>query len=67
MKTIIYIASLAHSGSTLLDLVLGGHPHFIGLGEETKVLDSSPIELKKHVRQYVRVEVKLMIVLSGEK
>ena len=29
----IYISSLSHSGSTLLDMTLGGHPRFIGLGE----------------------------------
>jgi hypothetical protein len=33
MKQIVYISSLTHSGSTLLDLILGGHPRFIGLGE----------------------------------
>lgn len=32
-QRIVFIASLGHSGSTLLDLVLGGHPRFIGLGE----------------------------------
>ena len=30
---LIFIASLEHSGSTLLDLVLGGHPRIVGLGE----------------------------------
>lgn len=32
-QRIVFIASLGHSGSTLLDLVLGGHERFIGLGE----------------------------------
>jgi hypothetical protein len=32
-RRVVYIASLGHSGSTLLDLLLGGHPRFIGLGE----------------------------------
>lgn len=30
---IVYIVGLSHSGSTLLDLILGGHSAFIGLGE----------------------------------
>jgi hypothetical protein len=29
----IFISSLSHSGSTLLDMILGGHSRFIGLGE----------------------------------
>jgi hypothetical protein len=32
-KEVIFILSLEHSGSTLLDLMLGGHPRFVGLGE----------------------------------
>jgi hypothetical protein len=32
-QRVVFIASLGHSGSTLLDLVLGGHERFIGLGE----------------------------------
>jgi hypothetical protein len=32
-KRVIFIASLGHSGSTLLDLILGSHPEIIGLGE----------------------------------
>jgi hypothetical protein len=38
-KSIIYIASLTHSGSTLLDLMLGGHSRFIGLGEVARFLE----------------------------
>ncbi|RME46652.1 MAG: sulfotransferase [Caldilineae bacterium] len=30
---VVFIASLEHSGSTLLDLILGGHPQLTGLGE----------------------------------
>ena len=30
---VIYIAGLYHSGSTLLDMVLGNLPNFVGLGE----------------------------------
>ncbi len=38
-RGIVYVASLAHSGSTLLDLLLGVHPQMVGLGEVSKVLD----------------------------
>jgi hypothetical protein len=31
--TVVYIASAGHSGSTLLDLVLGNHPSAVSLGE----------------------------------
>ena len=30
---VIFISSLPYSGSTLLDLLLGGHPRIVGLGE----------------------------------
>lgn len=36
----VFIASLGHSGSTLLDLVLGGHSRLVGLGEVAAVLTS---------------------------
>lgn len=32
-RRVVFIASLGHSGSTLLDLVLGGHSRVVGLGE----------------------------------
>lgn len=32
-RRVVFIASLGHSGSTLLDLILGGHPSVVGLGE----------------------------------
>jgi hypothetical protein len=38
-RGVVYIASLSHSGSTLLDLLLGNHPRLVGLGEISKVLD----------------------------
>ena len=38
-RGLVYIASLSHSGSTLLDLLLGIHPNMVGLGEISKVLD----------------------------
>jgi hypothetical protein len=37
-NTVIFIASCPHSGSTLVDLVLGGHPSFVGLGEVYNVI-----------------------------
>lgn len=40
MQPVVFIASLGHSGSTLLDLVLGGHPRLVGLGEVAAVLTS---------------------------
>lgn len=39
MKKFVYIASLPHSGSTLLDLMLGGHSRCIGLGEVARFLE----------------------------
>jgi hypothetical protein len=35
---LIFIASLSHSGSTLLNLLLGTHPKLVGLGEIDSVL-----------------------------
>jgi hypothetical protein len=32
-RKVVFIASLGHSGSTLLDLILGGHSAIVGLGE----------------------------------
>lgn len=42
---VIYIASAAHSGSTLLDLMLNAHPEIISVGE---VLKLGLIKIKKH-------------------
>jgi len=36
MAQLIYICSAAHSGSTLLDLLLGSHPEIFSLGEITE-------------------------------
>lgn len=47
MQEVIFIASLSHSGSTLLDLILGGHPCFVGLGEVARVLKPGPTGLEK--------------------
>ena len=38
MNKIIYIASLGHSGSTILDMSLGCHPLIVGLGEVAPLL-----------------------------
>ena len=43
MRKIVFIASLSHSGSTLLDLILGGHSRFIGLGEMARVVADTPV------------------------
>ncbi|MBI3158311.1 MAG: sulfotransferase [Chloroflexi bacterium] len=42
MTEIVFIAGLSHSGSTLLDLLLGAHPRLTGLGELDKVLAFTP-------------------------
>jgi hypothetical protein len=49
---VVFIASLSHSGSTLLDLLLGNHPRLIGLGEVYKVinLSSEQLEGEKNMR-----------------
>ena len=38
---LLLIRGLGHSGSTLLDLILGAHPSVVGLGEASRVLLSS--------------------------
>ena len=38
MIKVVYIVGLGHSGSTLLDLLLSGHPRIMGLGEIGSVL-----------------------------
>jgi len=48
-KGFVYIASLSHSGSTLLDLLLGNHPKFVGLGEISKVLTLDAKEIDEHL------------------
>ena len=47
MKKVVFISSLSHSGSTLLDLILGGHSRFVGLGEIRQVLDLESLEREK--------------------
>lgn len=43
---VVFIASLSHSGSTLLDLLLGAHPRLVGLGELYKVINLSAEQLE---------------------
>jgi len=38
-QELVYIAGVGHSGSTVLDLMLGGHPAFVGLGEVASLLN----------------------------
>lgn len=45
MKTIIYIAGLYHSGSTLLDSVLSQYSNVLGLGEIYKQIIDGPNEI----------------------
>lgn len=37
-QTVVFLASLSYSGSTLTDLLLGSHPEVIGLGEVIQLL-----------------------------
>ena len=39
---VVFIAGLYHSGTTLLDLLLGQHPHLVGLGEAMRVCALGP-------------------------
>lgn len=39
MKELVYISCRGHSGSTLLDLMLSGHPRLIGVGEVYSLFD----------------------------
>lgn len=47
MKQAVFIASLSHSGSTLLSLILGCHSRIVGLGEIARVLKQGPLGLEK--------------------
>ncbi len=38
--TVVYIAGLGHSGSTLLDLMLGSHSRLVGLGEVDRTIQA---------------------------
>lgn len=47
---IVYIAGLGHSGSTILDLVLGCNEKVVGLGEVSSVIKSNGSELQSHTK-----------------
>ena len=47
MRTVALVLSLSHSGSTLLDLILGGNSRCVGLGEVHNVLSMSPARLEE--------------------
>lgn len=47
MKEVVFIAGTSHNGSTLLDLVLGGHPRFVGLGEIFPLLKTGSDQLER--------------------
>ena len=38
IKKLLLVRGLGHSGTTILDLVLGAHPQMIGLGEAIRIL-----------------------------
>jgi hypothetical protein len=40
-RRVVYIASLGHSGSTLLDLILGTHSSVVGLGEVGRAVEAT--------------------------
>lgn len=45
-QKLVFIASLSHSGSTLVNLLLGNHPLLVGLGEVDTVLQMNPAQLE---------------------
>jgi Sulfotransferase family len=56
---VVFIAALPHSGSTVLDLLLGGHPRFVGLGEIAPVLRPGPKGLEKTSRLRCSCDAKM--------
>lgn len=45
-QKVVFIASLSHSGSTLINLLLGAHPQLVGLGEVDTVLQMNAARLE---------------------
>ncbi|HLG27849.1 MAG TPA: hypothetical protein VI423_08700 [Paenisporosarcina sp.] len=45
-QKLIFIASLSHSGSTLINLLLGNHPQLVGLGDVQTVMQMNAAELE---------------------
>lgn len=46
-RRVVFIASLGHSGSTLLDLILGGHSSAVGLGEIGAAIRPKPADASR--------------------
>src|SRR5678815_2466696 len=44
-RPLLFLASLGHSGSTLLELLLGAHPRVVGLGEAVGTLEEAELNL----------------------
>lgn len=64
MPKVIYISSMGHSGSTLLDIILGNIPGLFSTGELTNLFlqiyrhqqgDNISSDLMKKISQYIRV------------
>jgi hypothetical protein len=49
---VIFIASLMRSGSTLLDLMLGGHPRYVGLGEVFLLIKENNNRLERTAEEF---------------
>jgi len=49
---IVYITGLGHSGSTILDMVLGCHPEMTGLGEIAQLIKATQSELEDKQSRY---------------
>lgn len=49
MTSVVYIAGLGHSGSTILDMSLGCHPMVVGMGEVASLLGLSPAQLERSI------------------
>jgi len=47
VREVVFIAGTSHNGSTLLDLLLGGHPRFVGLGEIFPLLKTGSDQLER--------------------
>lgn len=47
MQRVVYIVGCGHSGSTLLDLILGAHSKFVGLGEVMNLVRPGGVELTR--------------------
>ncbi|AFZ45119.1 hypothetical protein PCC7418_2992 [Halothece sp. PCC 7418] len=50
VSNLIFIASEAHSGSTLLELLISGHPQYIGVGEVFRAFKSSTLDQASEIK-----------------